>query len=144
MKIRILARVIIYSKNKILLVKNKGENFWYPPGGEWEYEKENIIEAAKREVEEEVGLKVNIEKMLYLQEFRPKKDLIFFETFWLAKLLPGQIYNQKHIDVDPNGQVETAFWYSKKDFKDLKVFPKRLKTTFWNLVRKKSENPFIN
>ncbi|MFH1956829.1 MAG: NUDIX domain-containing protein [Patescibacteria group bacterium] len=90
MKIRILARVVIYNKGKILLVRNKGESFWYPPGGQWEYEKENIIEAARREVEEEVGLKVNIEKLLYLQEFRPKKDL--------------------------------------------KIFPKRLKNTFWNLI----------
>ena len=44
MKIRILARVIIYNKSKILLVRNKGESFWYPPGGQWEYEKENTKE----------------------------------------------------------------------------------------------------
>jgi len=48
MKIRILARVVIYNKGKILLVRNKGESFWYPPGGQWEYKKENIIEAARR------------------------------------------------------------------------------------------------
>lgn len=143
MKIRILARVVIHNRNKILLVKNKGTNFWYAPGGEWEYEKENIIEAAKREVKEEVGLMVDIKKMLYLQEFRPKKDLIFFESFWLAKLMPGQVYDCKHADLDPNGQVEVASWYSKKDLQDMKVFPKRLKNTFWDLINKKTEDPFI-
>ncbi len=143
MKIRILARVIIYNKNKILLVKNKGTDFWYAPGGEWEYEKENILEAAKREVKEEVGLMVDIKKMLYLQEFRPKKDLIFFESFWLAKLMPGQVYNCKHVDLDPNGQVEIASWYTKNDLRNMKVFPKRLKNTFWDLINTKTEDPFI-
>jgi 8-oxo-dGTP diphosphatase len=143
MKIRIIVRVVIYNKGKVLLVRNKGENFWYPPGGEWEYKKEKIIEAALREVKEEVGLKVKIERFLYLQEFYPKPGLIFFEIFWLAKLLSGKSLNHKHVDLDPNGQVEIAVWYSKDDLKNLKVFPKRLKTTFWNLRKIKSENPFM-
>lgn len=143
MNIRILSRVVIYNKGKLLLVKNKGENFWYPPGGQWKYDKENIIQAAKREVKEETGLDVNIDKLLYLQEFRPKPDLIFFETFWIASLLTKQTYNQNHIDLDPNGQVETAKWFSKKELNDLKVFPKRLKNTFWTLIKKRGENPFI-
>ena len=144
-KLRVISRAIIYSKGKILLVKNKGENFWYPPGGEWNFQKENIIEAVKREVKEEAGLKIEIQRLLYVQEFHPLSNLIFFEVFWLAKLSPKQRLNEKHKDLDKKGQVETTKWFSQKELKNLKVFPKRLKTTFWKKIHaiKKEEDPFI-
>src|SRR3989338_7168914 len=122
MNIRILARVVIYNPedNKILLVKNKGTNFWYAPGGGWEYDKENILQCAEREVTEEVGLSVEIKRILYLQEFHATEDSIFFETFWLAVPKAGTEINENHIDLDPNGQVETGRWFSKEELQDLK------------------------
>ncbi|OGN00801.1 MAG: hypothetical protein A2651_01000 [Candidatus Yanofskybacteria bacterium RIFCSPHIGHO2_01_FULL_42_12] len=147
MNIRILARVVIYNPedNKILLVKNKGTNFWYAPGGGWEYDKENILQCAEREVTEEVGLSVEIKRILYLQEFHATEDSIFFETFWLAVPKAGTEINENHIDLDPNGQVETGRWFSKEELQDLKVFPKRLKNTFWDNIDKFiiEEDPFI-
>lgn len=147
MKIKILARVITYNKDneKILLVKNKGTDFWYPPGGGWEYENENILECAKREVHEETGLLVDIKKMLYVQEFHESAESIFFETFWIAELSHEQSLNENHIDLDPNGSVETAQWFNREELQDLKVFPKRLKNTFWDKITSAldSEDPFI-
>ena len=147
MNIRILARVVIYNPedNKILLVKNKGTNFWYAPGGGWEYDKENILQCAEREVTEEVGLSVEIKRILYLQEFHATEDSIFFETFWLAVPKAGTEINENHMDLDPNGQVETGRWFSKEELQDLKVFPKRLKNTFWDNIDKFiiEEDPFI-
>jgi ADP-ribose pyrophosphatase YjhB (NUDIX family) len=147
MNLRTLARVIVYDKddNKILLVKNKGTNFWYAPGGEWEFEKENILEAAKREVKEESGLNVEIKKLLYMQEFHATENAIFFETFWLAEPIDNKELDNQHIDLDPNGQVEEARWFGKEDIQELKVFPKRLKNTFWDNIDVflKSEDPFI-
>lgn len=147
MNIRILSRVVVYdqAENKILLVKNKGTNFWYAPGGGWEYEKENVLQCAEREVIEEVGLKVNIKRLLYAQEFHATEDTIFFEMFWLAVPKEGVEIDEAHIDLDPNGQVETAKWYSKDELQELKVFPKRLKNTFWdNIIRMlEDEDPFI-
>ena len=147
MNIRILARVVIYNPedNKILLVKNKGTNFWYAPGGGWEYDKENILQCAEREVTEEVGLSVEIKRILYLQEFHATEDSIFCETFWLAVPKAGTEINENHIDLDPNGQVETGRWFSKEELQDLKVFPKRLKNTFWDNIDKFiiEEDPFI-
>ena len=144
-KLRIISRAIVYHKRKILLVKNKGEDFWYPAGGGWDFQKENIIEAAKREVKEETGYKVDIERLLYVQEFHPLPDLIFFEVFWLAKLISKERLNKNHRDQDSKGQVEKASWFSKKELENLKVFPKRLKSTFWQKIRKfkKEEDPFI-
>ena len=142
-KLRIVSRVIVYQKGKILLVKNKGEDFWYPPGGAWNFQKENIIETAKREVKEETGLEIKIQRLLYVQEFHPLPDIIFFEVFWLAKPNSKQKLNEGHKDLDKKGQVEIAKWFSQKELKNLKVFPKRLKNTFWKKVLKKEEDPFI-
>jgi len=147
MNIRILSRVVVYDQkeNKILLVKNKGTNFWYAPGGGWEHEKENILQCAEREVVEEVGLEVDIKRLLYAQEFHATEDTIFFEMFWLAVPKEGSEIDEAHIDLDPNGQVETAMWYSKEELQELKVFPKRLKSTFWESISRmlEDEDPFI-
>ena len=147
MNIRILSRVVVYDQpnKKILLVKNKGTNFWYAPGGGWEHEKENILQCAEREVVEEVGLRTNIKRLLYAQEFHATEDTIFFEIFWLAVPKEGTEIDESHMDLDPNGQVETAKWFSKEDVQELKVFSKRLKNTFWENVERllEDEDPFI-
>lgn len=138
MKIRLVTRVVtLDSENqRILLVKNRGQDFWYPPGGGWEYEKENIIECAEREVYEETGLRVKVSRLLYVQEFHEAEDLISFETVWLASPVEGTKLDELHIDHDVDGKVEIAKWFSKDETKDIKVFPKRLQNTFWdNLER---------
>lgn len=147
MQLRIIARNVVYDKeqNAILLVRNKGVSYWYPPGGGWEYEKENVLECAVREVKEETGLAVRIERFLYAQEFHDGPEKVLFEIFWLAVPEAGADLDAAHIDLDPGGQVEEARWFKKEDLQGLTVFPKRLQTTFWDLVGNvgESENPFI-
>lgn len=148
MNIRLIARAITYDPKakKILLVKNKGADFWYPPGGAWKYEREDIKECARREVWEETGIKVTIQKLLYAQEFHESDDMIFFETFWLAELAYEQSLSQAHIDHDSKGSVEQAQWFSQEDLKDLTIFPKRLKSSFWSTIDKQlldAEDSFI-
>ncbi len=145
--LRVLARTLVIKDDKILLVRNKGAEFWYPPGGGWEYEKETITECASREVFEETGYVVGIKKLLWLQEFH-EKDKIFFETFWLAEVSEDntQTINKlnNHIDLDKNGAVEEARWYKEAELKNLKIFPERVKS-FRSFV-KDSEyrvDPFI-
>ena len=96
-------------------------------------------------MKEEVGLNVDIKKMLYLQEFHATEDTIFFEVFWLATPQEGEHYNEEHVDLDPNGQVEEAKWFIQAELAELKVFPKRLKNTFWGNIRTllEAEDPFI-
>ena len=145
MKLRVISRVIIYNKNKdkIILVRNRNANFWYVPGGGWEYEKENILEAGKREIKEEVGIDIDVDRLLYVQEFQESKDRKYFETFWLS-FYDGEI-NQNHIDLDPNGMVEEVKWFSKDELKEIKIFPKELKDRFWKEIKniKNYEDPFI-
>jgi 8-oxo-dGTP pyrophosphatase MutT (NUDIX family) len=147
MNVRILARVVTYDhdENKILLVRNRDTNFWYAPGGGWEHERENILQCAQREVKEEAGLDVQVLRLLYMQEFHATPETIFFETFWLAKPNGDVKLSEIHVDLDPNGAVEEARWFSKEEVKDLKVFPKRLKNTFWDIIdfAIEAEDPFI-
>lgn len=147
MIVRILARVVTYNhaENKILLVKNKGGDFWYAPGGGWEQDKENILECAKREVKEETGVDVEILRLLYLQEFHPTPETVCFETFWFAKPVGDTNINELHIDIDPNGAVGTAQWFSRSELQNVKVFPERLKNTFWENIDStaKSEDPYM-
>lgn len=146
-KLRILARTLVVDGDKILLVRNKDANFWYPPGGGWEYETETITECAAREVTEETGYKVDIEKMLWVQEFH-EGEKIFFETFWLSKISSDNTQTEsdviKHIDQDPDGAVEEAKWYAQDEIQDLTVFPKRVKS-FATLIeeQKDTTDPFI-
>jgi ADP-ribose pyrophosphatase YjhB (NUDIX family) len=146
-KLRVLARTLVIDANKILLVRNKNANFWYPPGGGWEYETETITECAIREVLEETGYIVNIEKLLWLQEFH-EGEKTFFETFWLSKISDSNTQTDElmaqHIDQDPDGAVEEARWYTQDELKELKVFPERIKS-YATLIEEQTHitNPFI-
>ncbi len=149
-KIKPIARVIVYDENnnKVLLVRNKNASFWYAPGGTWEFEKENILECAKREVLEETGLDIDILRLLYVQEFHGIEtniENVCFETFWMAKLTHEQDLNTFHVDLDPTGEVEEAKWFDKDELQNLKVFPNRIKNTFWDNIKNLSisEDPFL-
>ena len=147
MKIRLVTRVVTYDSDskKILLAKNRDQDFWYPPGGGWDYDKENIVECAEREVFEETGLEVRITRLLYAQEFHDAEDSISFETVWLAKPTGNTKLDEFHIDHDVDGKVEIAKWFSEKELQAVKIFPKRLQNTFWKNIERflKEEDPFI-
>jgi ADP-ribose pyrophosphatase YjhB (NUDIX family) len=146
-QLRIVARTLVVNNSKILLVRNKNADFWYPPGGGWEYEQETIIECASREVKEETGYNITIDRLLWLQEFHTEGK-IFFETFWLAQIDMSDIQDEEmleqHIDLDPNGLVEEVRWCTQDELKNLKIFPERIKT-YTDYIEEQSttKNPFI-
>lgn len=146
MKKRINVRVVTYDPDKqsILLVRNRNDNFWYPPGGGLEAD-EDLTECATREMLEETDLHVDLIRLLYAQELHePKNDMAYIELFWLAKLSHEQEINKDHVDLDPQGSVGEAKWFTKADLQDLTIFPERLKNTFWDNVDKTvDEDPFI-
>lgn len=141
-QVRIITRVVAYdaSNQKILLVRNRRQNYWYPPGGGWEQDKENIVECAVREVKEETGLEIDRVKFLYLQEFHDSPNSISFETVWLAQPKTDSNINELHIDQDPDGQVEEARWFSREELKNVIVYPTRLQNTFWDNISRFLEN----
>ena len=67
----ISAAALIFQDERILLVNHKKTgryDFWLPPGGRLEGS-ESILECAKRETQEETGLDVELDRVLYFQEF---------------------------------------------------------------------------
>lgn len=70
-------KVLVVSQNKILLIKNRYDKFWYLPGGGIKTG-EIFFEAARREVKEECG--INLEKFkifgVYSNFFEYKSDHI--------------------------------------------------------------------
>lgn len=133
--LRIVARGIILniSHDKILLVKNKGADYWYLPGGGWEYAIEPIKECIVRECKEEVGMHVEPLSLAYIREFRNEKENKLnatIELIWICETTNSTI-NKDHIDEDPNGKVESCDWFSMKDLENIKVYPELLKDRFW-------------
>lgn len=69
-KKRMAVGVLLFFAGKILIVKPSYKDYWSVPGGIVEKD-ESLREACERETEEEIGLKVRIERLLcvdYLEE----------------------------------------------------------------------------
>jgi len=130
--LRVITRAFIFDNDKILLARNKGANFWYPPGGGWEFESESIRESVGREVTEETGYTVDVKNLLWVREFRePEKDRVALETFWLTQVSETNEQTAeglaRHIDQDANGAVEECRWFTVAELEDVKVLPKFVK-----------------
>lgn len=70
MAIPISIRIVIIHENKILLVNNFRDGFYYLPGGEMEF-MEDLNEAAEREIREELGenIKFTFKRILFISDF---------------------------------------------------------------------------
>lgn len=87
-KTEIAVRIITINKGKVLLISNDRDNFYYFIGGKIQFG-ETIESCAKREINEETGLEVELktEKLLYIQELIIKqKEKHKIEFFILASI----------------------------------------------------------
>lgn len=80
MRVRTAARAVIIKEEHLLVLRRKGiqGEFYVLPGGGQQHG-ESIQETLLREVFEEVSLKVEIEEMLFINEFIAKRDSLFPE-----------------------------------------------------------------
>ena len=92
-------KTIVLCKNEILLIKNTyGDMLWTLPGGGIK-KKENLAEAARREVKEEVGIKLRDVKKIGV--FVDKKDT--------KHIFVSRVENKNH-KIDKK-EVKTAEWF---------------------------------
>ncbi|MBX9694241.1 MAG: NUDIX hydrolase [Cyanobacteria bacterium] len=83
--------VVVNKENKILLVRHKKGNqrYWVLPGGRLEYG-ETFEECAIRELKEETGLDVEVERFLFLSEaLAPDRSRHIVNIFIKAKVVGG-------------------------------------------------------
>ena len=122
----VVGALILNRKKEVLLVKSfKWKGCYYIPGGHIE-EGERATDALKREVAEEVGLKIKVRKFLGFQEgifshfYYKYKHFIFLN--YLAEVVGSE-------EVKPDGrEVEEFIWAKPEEALRMKIDPFTRKT----------------
>ncbi|MFH1841296.1 MAG: NUDIX domain-containing protein [Candidatus Nealsonbacteria bacterium] len=85
-KAKVGVGVIIKKGEKILLIKREGSHgagTWAPPGGHIDFG-ESVFNCAKREVKEEIGIKIKNLKAVGITEDLFKKEKKHYITIWVT------------------------------------------------------------
>ena len=133
--LRVICRLAILHEARLLLVRNEGLPYWYPPGGGWEAG-ETLPECGSREVFEETRLRVEVGELLFVQEFygegkhERSLELTFFASLTGEESEPS-IPEQEHL--------AEARWFSRDEAQSVTIYPPQLKEV-WTQERK---NPYI-
>jgi ADP-ribose pyrophosphatase YjhB (NUDIX family) len=139
--------VILDSEQRILMIRqHHSERYvWTVPGGAIE-PGENAVDAAIREVREETGLQVAIDRMLWhVEQVVPGKDPRFVNVF-LAYPTGGSLRIGTDPERDQDSQViEEVRYLSRSELMEADgLYPEFLKDELWEILeREKSvHNPF--
>ena len=127
-------RVIVLDEEKrMLLVKqhHDGKDIWMVPGGGIE-EGESSKQAAAREVKEETGLDVAVDRLVWHVEEVSQRGQRFVD-FFLANVVGGKLELGEDPEFDKAGQVlrEVKF-LTRDEIKEIKyLYPEYLRDEFW-------------
>ena len=129
MRYGISAGTILVEDSKILLVRHKGAgmDFWVPPGGSVEGE-ESVFECARREAFEETGLDVELDRIIYIEEF-VDGDLRFCKLYILATAAAGVVTLENKTE-EEDFLIDVRY-FSQSDLSGMTVFPDVIKGQFW-------------
>ncbi len=141
-------RVIILDQDrKILMIRQHHQEryVWTVPGGAIE-QGETSLDAAIREVKEETGLDVAIDKMIWhAEQVVPGKEPRFVNIF-LATALGGSIKVGTDPERSDDGQViEEVRYLSREELAQADgLYPDYLKDELWEILEKEQNchNPF--
>lgn len=114
-KIIVCVKAVILYEGKILIIKRAenahiNEGTWEPVGGKLEFG-EDIESALSREIKEEVGLDVSIEKILYATTFKtdPTRQIVIL-TYLCRSEKNDVVLSEEHEDYQ---------WSTKDQLKQL-------------------------
>lgn len=117
-------RATIYNTktNKVLLLqRNDGNNVWEIPGGKRE-NNEDIVDALRREVQEETGLIINEYKLVYVSPIFENHPVLkpFLNIGYLCFVDNGDvIISNEHIDYKWVSVEELTSYLDKDIYNDL-------------------------
>lgn len=132
-------RVFVLDEQKrVLMVKHEqdGHEFWIIPGGGIE-EREHSKAAAIREVKEETGLDIEIERLLWVVEEVSERGMRL-AFYFLAHAAGGEMHLGRDPEFDSEHQIlrEVAF-LTKDQIKELpKIYPQVLRNEFWDIIER--------
>jgi 8-oxo-dGTP diphosphatase len=130
MRYGISAAALVVRGDRLLLVNHREAgryDFWLPPGGSLEGD-ESILDCARRETFEETGLVVELDRILYVQEF-VEPGYHFVKCFILCRGFSGEL-TLSNLDADESFLVGAAF-FSREEMQGMPVHPAILKEQFW-------------
>lgn len=122
---------LIVRDNKLLIMQDKGQPYYYVPGGRIKMH-EKSEDAVKREVQEELGVEVIVNRMLWVNEnFFEEATLQerFHEVcfFYLLELKTNGTLTDDEFVVDEDGKVHTYYWKSLDEIKNINLYPQFLR-----------------
>ena len=134
MRYGISAAALIVRNGQVLRVNHRETgryDFWVPPGGGLQGS-ESIFECARRETLEETGLDVELDRILYIQEFW-EPGYHFCKFFILCKTFSGDLTLANREQAE--SFLVDARFFAQDDLRGLPVFPEILKGQFWDDVQ---------
>ena len=136
-KIVTTARALIVNADRLLLVQNKNDDFWYTPGG-WMDGFETLHECCRREVHEELGLEIEPIRLVYISEvMQPAEENEFgenlhkIEHYFYCKIISGKVDESTEINAwqdEDNGLVTGVRYFTKQEISDSTILPVWLKS----------------
>lgn len=111
----VAVKAVILNNGRLLIIKRAqsakvGGGTWEPVGGKLEFG-EDIESALKREIKEEVGLTITIDKILYASTFKTDHSRQVVILTYLCE--------SENINVLLSDEHEDFLWSSKEEFKQL-------------------------
>ena len=121
---QVFAAAVIFDEDKnILLVKSTYNRFhpWGLPGGSLEYG-EHPEEATIREIREETGLRICIERLLLVNSWRPDRVGLYY----LCRITDGTFY--------PSDEVSEFAYFSLDNLPDVRALDRDMIKRLYGLV----------
>lgn len=118
---------LIVKDNKLLIMQDKGQPYFYVPGGRIKMN-EKSEDAVKREIQEELGVEVNVDRMLWINENFFKEETSeeqFHEVciFYLVELKENENLKGNEFVVDEEGKIHTYYWKTLDEIKYINLYP---------------------
>ena len=125
-EIIIRVRGIILNEEKMLVVNMPDNNFYCLPGGKLEWG-EDLKECLNRELIEELGVKPDIGKLIYINTFMEKN--INQSIDFIFEILNGKDYlNCEELERTHSYELSDLCWVDKNE--NLNILPKTLNRYF--------------
>ncbi|MDR3072881.1 MAG: NUDIX hydrolase [Clostridiales Family XIII bacterium] len=128
--------VILNDEGKILFVRqqHEGKEIWMVPGGAIEAG-ETSQDAAIREVLEETGLVVDIERLLWHVEEVNEARGQRFVNYFFAKIIGGKVELGTDPELGEAQVLDDIGFFSKEDISEFDhVYPDALREEIWDVI----------